>query len=442
MKKIMLSHAAAACGGKLIGADAEISGITIDSRAVKGGDLFVAIKGERFDGHAFIKSAFEKGAVGCVANNAQEEPCILVEDTLEAYQAIAEYYRSLFDIPLIGVTGSVGKTTTKEMIWSALSTRLNVLKNEGNLNNQTGVPTTIFRLEEEHQAAIVEMGTNHFGEVRALAKIGRPNICVLTNIGEAHIEFLGSREGIFRAKCEMMEHMAEGGYIVACGDDDFLKKLKGMYKNVILYGLEEHNDLIAEDVCELGLEGSRFKVGDTQVFVPAPGKHMIKNALAAIAVARILGISAEDAARGIAGFSSCGSRMNVMHAGSLTILDDAYNANPTSMTASIGVCAMAKGRRVCILGDMLELGDAAEEAHRRIGRISAESCDLTVCVGKLSEYMFDEAKKHGDALHFESREELESAIKGIILPGDTVLIKASNSIGLKSVSALLSEMNI
>ena len=239
MKQFRLGDIAKCCCGRLVNGDpaAEVHSVAIDDRKVQPGDLFVPIKGERFDGHEFISRAFGAGAVATLTERELEgsQPYILVDSTLDAFQAIAEYYKSLFPIKTVGITGSVGKTTTKEMIWSVLSRQFRTLKSEGNLNNQTGVPLTVMRLDNTYQAAVIEMGTNHFGEIASLAKVVRPDFCVITNIGTAHIEHLKSREGILRAKTEMLAYMKEGGRVLVNGDDDKLITLKKSRRDVYLW---------------------------------------------------------------------------------------------------------------------------------------------------------------------------------------------------------------
>lgn len=446
MKHFTLKMIATAIGGVVQNADPDmaVSAVTIDSRKAAPGTLFFAIKGERFDGHDFIPQAAAAGAV-CVSSRPTEHPAILVRDTLNAFRDGAEFYRSLFDIPVIGITGSVGKTTTKEMLASALGAAMNVHKNMGNLNNQTGVPMTVFAMDEGHEVAIVEMGTNHFGEVRALSKIGRPNICVLTNIGEAHIEFLGSKEGILKAKSEMMEFMDPNGLIVVNGDDPLLATLRGKYPRLVTCGIGRGNMIYAKDIETMGLKGTAFTACsadfEVRTAVHAPGMHMVGNALAAFAVGRELGIAAETIAKGIEAFSAGSGRLNIVDAPLCTVIDDAYNANPTSMAASLGVLGMADTRRVAIIGDMYELGDATEEAHRRMGECAAKNADLVLAVGRLSKPIEQAASQAGaKAMYFADKAALIEALPSLIEKGDTVLVKASNSLGLGEAAKMLIEM--
>ncbi|MDD5018711.1 MAG: UDP-N-acetylmuramoyl-tripeptide--D-alanyl-D-alanine ligase, partial [Eubacteriales bacterium] len=321
MVSFTLAQAAKACGGKYVGDKCILSqsvlGVTIDSRTVAPGFLFIPIHGERFDGHDFIKSAQENGALCCLSEKPLDgqNPYILVESALDAFQMIAAYYRSLFLIPAVAISGSAGKTTTKEMIAGVLAQKFIVLKNEGNLNNQTGVPLTIMRLEPVHQIAVIEMGMNHFGEIRNLSRIVRPKICVLTNIGEAHLEFLGSKEGILKAKSEMFEYMDPEGNIVINGDDTLLSVLSSRNPGVMTIGFGETNRIRAKDVRDLGLSGTRFNAcydgKDIPIHVPYPGAHMIMNALAALAVGMLMGVDARQVQAGIDNYEPTSGRMHV-----------------------------------------------------------------------------------------------------------------------------------
>lgn len=422
-----------------------VKSVSIDSRTIEQGALFVAIKGDRFDGHSFIPDVLGKGALAAISEQPMEGSVILVKDTLEAYQDLAAYYRSLFEIPFVGITGSVGKTTTKELFSTVLSQHFNTHKNTGNLNNQTGVPQTLFRLEETHQAAVIEMGTNHFGEIDRLARMVRPDLCVMTNIGESHIEFLGSREGILKAKSEMFVHMKKGGSIIVNGDDPLLRTLIGKHDNLITYGLGDNCDFYATDLKEDGLAGTSFtahhKGEELELYLPAPGKYMVQNALCAMAVGTVLGMSKDEIRKGIAAFSPTAGRMHVIRKDSLTIINDAYNANPTSMSASIETACKADGRTVLILGDMYELGSKELDYHRQMGECAAQNkADLLLCVGKLSFEMYMGATAKGcPAIYFGNKEVLLRELPELLEEGDTVLIKASHGMHLEEVAKWLEE---
>jgi UDP-N-acetylmuramoyl-tripeptide--D-alanyl-D-alanine ligase len=446
MKTYLFEEILAACGGTYVGDPAllrrPVSDIVIDSRRAAPGCLYVPIVGERHDGHAFIDSARQNGAsLVLSAKELDSEPYILVDDTLSALATVAAAYRQKFDIPVVGLTGSVGKTSTKEMIASVLSGKFNVLKTSGNLNNETGVPLTLFRLEESHEAAVIEMGTNHFGELGRLSAMVQPDICLFTNIGVAHIENFGSREGILQGKTEMLAHMRPGGKILANGDDDMLLTVPG----AVLFGFSEQCDVSASDVQDEGLDGMSFTAcyrGEcVHIRVPSPGIHSVSNALAAIAVGLTLGMSLSELAEGIEAFSSPSGRMNVKRTERFTILDDTYNANTVSMLAAIDVLEKVEGRRVCILGDMLELGAESREHHEVVGMYAAlHNIDLIICVGPESEAMFlgahDIAPRR--SRYFETQKNLLAILPLLLRESDTVLVKASRGMHLeKTVEQLL-----
>ena len=441
-----LREIVAACGGRYVGEetllDATIPDIGIDSRTIKSGALYVPVFGERFDGHDFIDAARESG-VACVLTDhpLTSPPYVLVPCTLDALQSIAAHYRNKFSIPVIGITGSVGKTTTKEMVAAVLSRQFSVLKTEGSLNSQTGTPQILFRLSPEHDVAVLEMGANHFGEIERLARMVTPTVCLLTNIGVAHIEFFGSRQGIFRAKTEMLPYLREGGRIIVNGDDDMLAALP----NAMRYGVSDDCDLRAVDIDDLGLDGMAFTAvyGEKSipVRVPAPGRHMVSNALAAMAVGLSLGLSLPALASGVAAYRPLAGRMSITRTGRFTLLDDSYNASPLSVTAAIGVLENTEGRRVCILGDMLELGERTDEYHEAAGLYAAQHCiELIIGVGTSAKRLFLSAQAVAPerSLYFETQDALLSALPALLQPGDTVLVKASRGMHMEqTVKALL-----
>jgi UDP-N-acetylmuramoyl-tripeptide--D-alanyl-D-alanine ligase len=440
-----------ACGGVYHGNEGllqlPVSDVVIDSRKAREQAVYVPIRGERFDGHAFITDAFNGGAMCCLSEHPLDAGInyILVRNSLDALQDIAAAYHAMFGAVTVGVTGSAGKTTTKDMIASVLAQKYNVLKTEGNFNNQTGVPLTLFRQDHTHGVAVVEMGMNHFGEIRRLSAMARPDICVITNIGDAHIEYLGSKEGIFRAKSEMMEFMKPGGAVVVNGDDPFLAGLKDSYENVKTFGFSADNDFTIESFALNGLMGSRFTLTmdgkQEEFFINVPGQHMLYNALCAVAVGSLTGVSVKEMRDGLNAYSPESGRMRVSR-GRITVLDDTYNANPVSMAAAIDVLAAAGGRRVAVLGEMYELGRDERRYHREIGEHAAEKkIDLVLCVGMLTRETYLAAEAGGiAALLFENKQMLEDALPGIIKDGDTVLIKASHGMRLDTVSAALIKM--
>ena len=416
-------------GGRFFGPDALLAdafdSVSIDTRTMQPGALYVPVKGDVFDGHRFIPQAFEKGAKLTLSEVDIPYPHIRVENSVVAFQALAHEYRCWFHMPLVGITGSAGKTTTRGMVSAVLSTVYDTHSTTGNLNNQTGVPQVLFGLMPGHQCAVVEMGTNHFGEIDALARMSEPTICLITNIGEAHIEFFGSREGIFRGKTEMLAHMRPDGQIIVNGDDDWLRTIPGAYR----FGFGQDNDLRAEDAREDDIFGASFTACWADRRLPirlqVPGHHMILNALAAIAVGMALNVPPEKIHAGLASFSPISGRMAVEKLPRFTLLNDVYNANPTSMSASLQVLSRAAGRRVCILGDMLELGEQAPALHARVAQeAQRQGIDLIIGVGPL----FHEAVK---GLRFATQEEMLQQLPDLLQTGDTILVKGSRGMHLE-----------
>ncbi len=405
--------------------------VSIDTRTMRPGALYVPVKGDVFDGHRFIPQAFAAGAKLTLSEKETPFPHIRVTNSVKAFQALAHAYRMSFDIPLVGITGSAGKTTTRGMVSAVLSTVYNTHSTTGNLNNQTGVPQVLFGLMPEHQCAVVEMGTNHFGEIDALAAMSEPTICLITNIGEAHIEFFGSREGIFRGKTEMLPHMRPGGKIIVNGDDDYLCRIP----NAFTFGFDRNNRLWAEDAREDDLFGASFTAcwdgGRLPVRLQVPGHHMILNALSAVAVGLALNVPAEKIQAGLAAFSPISGRMVIEKLPRFTLLNDVYNANPTSMEASLQVLSRAAGRKVCILGDMLELGEQAAVLHERVAHKAAElGIDLIVGVGPL----FQKAMETTKAIGFFSQEDLLQQLPSFLKTGDTILVKGSRGMHLENTT--------
>lgn len=445
MKQYLFSDIVAASGGTYFGDPSLLSkaatGVVINSELAQPGSLFIAIRGEKHDGHTFIPAAREKGASLVVTDHVLAlEPYLLVSDTLKAMHAIARCYRNKFTIPIIGLTGSAGKTSTKDIVAAALGAKFKVMKTQGNLNNETGAALTIFSLEETHEVAVVEMGTNHFGEIGRIASFVQPDFCLFTNIGLAHIENFGSREGIFRGKTEMLPYMKSGGRVIANGDDDMLREIP----NTLLYGLSEACAVRATEIDDLILRGMTFTAHDPdnacRMHVPALGLHSVYNALAAVSVCLILGMSLSEIASGIETYTPLKGRMNVHELDHFTLIDDTYNANPTSTKASLDVLAKCSGRRVAILGDMRELGEAAPQMHEDIGRYAASlGIERVLCVGKESQRMYEGAKALAPdcADNFETQDDLLAALPKLIRNGDVILVKASRGMYLEHTVELL-----
>ncbi len=453
MKPFLLRDAVYACGGRYVGPEAaldrEVSFVTSDSRTAAPGALFVAFKGERVDGHAFMADCLKKGAVACVSEREpmsdEETPCVVVDSSLRAIGAIAAWHRGRFDIPVIGITGSVGKTTTKEMIASVLSQRFDTHRTEKNFNNELGVPWTLLRLDDNNEVSVVEMGINQFGEMRRLTGIVHPTMAVFTVIGDAHLEFLGDRPGVLRAKGEIVEGMPEDGLLVLNGDDPLLADFLPEHRRVT-YGRNPNCDVRAENITSLGAAGTRFTIrhpgGSFDAEVHAYGSHLVNAALAAAAVGLALGLTEGEIAAGIAAYHTVGDRARIIPANGFTIVSDCYNANPNSVHAAIDSLAGMEGRRVCILGDMLELGDDTVALHREVGGYAAKNgVGLVVGCGPLGRHIAEGARDTGgQAMAYDSRDALVESLPHFIQHGDTVLVKASHSMAFEKVVDALKQL--
>ena len=442
MKNMTLEHICAACNGTYYGPAQNLNqcveGIAIDSRKVQKDWLFAATVGERVDGHSFIGSCYEKGVLCCLGEKppvSNEHSYIQVTSTFQALKDIAEYYRSTLNIPIVGITGSVGKTSTKEMIASVLGVKFNTLKTAGNFNNEIGLPLTVFGIRNEHEAAVLEMGISNFGEMHRLSKIARPDICVITNIGFCHLEFLGDRDGVLRAKSEIFDFAGKDAKAIVNGDDDKLRTLKAREDiQCTTFGMDVSNDVYAENVKNLGLDGLTCDIstpsGDLSVHIHIPGMHMVYNALAATCVGLSCGLTLEEIKTGIERAETISGRNHIIHTDKYTVMDDCYNANPVSMKASIDVLSTALGRKVAILGDMGELGTDERSLHYTVGEHAAEkNIDLLLCVGTLSREIANGAKaKKPDinALTFQTKDELLEKLPELLINGDSILVKASH----------------
>lgn len=440
MKPITLKEIASSCCGQLFGDEnTAVTSIVTDSRQVKQGTLFSAIKGERVDGHKFVAQCIENGAVCALVEEKPKVDCnyILVESTLVALKKIAEYYRSLFKIPFIGITGSVGKTSTKEMISSVLAQKFSVHKTQGNFNNELGVPLTIFGLEEEHEIAVIEMGISGFSEMTRLATIVKPNISVITNIGYCHLENLKDLDGVLKAKTEMLDFLNPQGKMFFCGDDEKLYTIKehnGI--KTTFYGFDNRNEYKAEIIATDITNGISCKLylknGVVETTVPSIESHMVSNALCAAAIGEHLGMTLDEIKLGVESYKTIGSRSNVIRKNDITIIDDCYNANPTSVRASVNSLAKFVGRKVAVIGDMKELGINENELHFDTGKyIIDKGIDEVVAVGELSKHLFEGAQEKG--YYFETLEECCDNICNIVKKGDTVLVKASHSMHFENI---------
>ncbi len=447
MKNVTVAEAAVYCGGKLVNCknpDVELTSVCIDSRQVCDGSMFVAFKGERVDGHDFMSKAFLQGAACCLAERIPEGvdgAVILVDNVENAMKRFAESYRTKFNIPVIGIAGSVGKTTAKEMVASVLSEKFNVLRTEKNLNNELGVPLTIFRINPEHDVAVIEMGISDFGEMTRLAKMVRPTMAVYTLIGHAHLEQLHDRNGVLKAKTEMLEYMPDDGTVFLNGDDDLLASYE-CKQNRIIYGRGDNADVKAENIsidgvksisCDIVCGVRRFRVT-----VPAYGQHMVYAALEGAAVGLKMGLSDEEIINGISHYVTVGRRANIIDTGYITLIDDCYNANPDSVKCGIDSMPDGEGRKVCVLGDMLGMGENMAELHAEIGAYVVEKgANLLITCGERSENTHKAAEKLIDAVHFDTNDELIAKLPELIKKGDTVLVKASNFMRFDEISEAL-----
>jgi len=441
--------------GSLYGnGEAYAAGVSIDTRKLEKGNLFFALQGER-DGHQFLLQAAEKGAAGAVVSEYTPElslPQIVVKDTLQAIQVLAAKHRLKFNVPVVAITGSNGKTTTKDMVAAVLSIKLQTLKNQGNFNNELGVPLTLLRLDAFHQAAVVEMAMRGRHQIAELARIAKPQIGIITNIGSTHIELLGSVENIAQAKGELLQELSDDGIAILNGDDDRCRALGDRFSGrVIYYGLAEKNHVRALNIKQQHWQ-TAFEVdglleeGNILCNLPLPGLHNVQNALAALIVGHYLGLEPELLRRGLENVSLSAMRLEISEGiNQSIIINDAYNANPVSMTASLQILAeISSGRTIALLGDMFELGDYAENGHREVGAKVAElGVDYLITVGDLADYIGQEALVRGmDAdriVHCKDGQQVSQVLKNLINPQDTVLIKGSRGMQMEIIAKELVE---
>ncbi len=472
-----IDEIARACGGKLVlrgvSGGRRVDSVALDSRKVTPGGVFVATVGERVDGHKFIREVYDKGVILVITERTPEElseeweSYLLVENSLQALKDLAEYYRVKMQTCIVGITGSVGKTSTKEAVAAVLSEKYRVLKTEGNFNNEIGVPLTLLRIREETQVAVIEMGISEFGEMHRLSRMVRPNICVITNIGQCHLENLKTREGILRAKTEIFDYMQRDGQVCLNGEDDKLRTLQGIRRGSCLgkedgagEGEEEEyrphffglggspgEEVYAGGIVSHGLSGSSASLhlgqdGEIRVRVPLPGTAAVLNAAAAACVARLLGLTGEQIRAGVSRISTIAGRDNILRLTHYTLIDDCYNANPVSMRGAIDLLAMAEGEKVAILGDMFELGEDSDAMHAEVGAYGARAgLQRMICVGENAWHIYQGAlealqsaagigKDAPQLLYFSNRDSLMTQLsenrKALIPDGATVLVKASH----------------
>lgn len=458
MRNLTLENIAKACGGSLFllngdDAEKEATSIIIDSRKCVADCVFIATKGERVDGHSFINQVWENGALAVICEDVPENVegnYILVKNSFQALKDIAEFYRLQLSVKIVGIAGSVGKTSTKEMVASVLSQKYTVQKTAGNYNNEVGVPLTIFSIDESHEVAVVEMGISDFGEMSRLSKIVKPDICVMTNIGPCHLENLKDLDGVLKAKSEIFESMNPAGYVVLNGDDEKLRTVTKVHdKTPRYFGMDSRNDVYAKNVFARGLLGTECTIctkdGKFDVTVPLPGKHHILNALAGTEVGLLMKMSEDEIKAGIESVKSTAGRSNIIETEKYIIIDDCYNANPKSMMAAIDLLSQADGTKVAILGDMFELGENEEALHGEVGKYVAKIIpDLLICIGKLSANIYEEAEVEKKKLYFESLEEAADVIGELISSVDStngikpaILIKASHGMHFEKIVEIL-----
>lgn len=413
----------------------EIRNLNIDTRTIEKGQIFVAIEG----GNNYIENAIEKGAIGLIVEKQPQEEIlkkhpnvtvIKVENSITALQKVAQFKREKYNIPVVAITGSVGKTSTKDIVAKVVGKKYKVLKTEGNLNNHIGVPLTILKLED-HEALVVEMGMNHLGEISVLTNIAKPTIAVITNIGTSHIGILGSRENILKAKLEILEGLMPEGKIIINNDNDLLHEWNKNEKKAITYGIENKSDITATNI-NVTENGSTYKLEECTVNVPISGTHFIYNSLCAIAVGKILGINTDKIIEGIGEFELTKKRMETKEIKECTIINDAYNASYESMKYALEYLKNIKGnRKIAILGDMLELGEFSKELHEKVGR--EVNADILITVGKEAKNIANVATNAKQIYSYENNKEAAKQIKNIMQKGDVILLKASNGMRFSEI---------
>lgn len=440
MKEIVLSDAAAAVNGRLTG-EGTFKGVYTDSRKPVSGGLFVALEGERFDGHDFVENAEKDGAAAVLVRKEVccDIPVIYVDDTKQALLDLAAYYRGLFDFPVVGLTGSVGKTTTKEMTALVMESKFNTVKTQGNLNNDIGMPMTIFNIDESTEAAVIEMGMNHEGEISRLTAVSRPDVGIITNVGVSHIENLGSRENILKAKLEILEGMKKGSPLIINGDNDLLSRVRNDDYNIMFFGIENENCHVRAVDIEASAEGTKcnvlFEGKKYGMYVPAAGLHNVYDALAAFGAGVSLGIEPQTAADAIRKYVPAGMRQRSVIKNGITFIEDCYNASPDSVKAGINtLTSLGAKRTVAVLGDMLELGDYSKTAHSQCGEYAAKkNVDILFAYGKESGCTAQAAEGVNKIYHFTDENELAEKIFDTIESGDAILFKASRGMKLENV---------
>ncbi|MEW6685036.1 MAG: UDP-N-acetylmuramoyl-tripeptide--D-alanyl-D-alanine ligase [Candidatus Edwardsbacteria bacterium] len=453
MEEISLKEVLKATGGilkqkeKTKEMERSVRGVSIDSRTIKPGEVFVAIKGPHFDGHQFVEEALSKRASAAIVSQESlkkiesSRPIVVVKDTLAALQELARYYRKKFNLTVIAVTGTNGKTTTKEMIATVLSPKYKTLKSEGNLNNQYGIPLTLFNLSPAYQICVLEMGMSALGEIAQLCELALPSIGVITNIAEAHLEFLKNIDNIARAKAELLHALPAKGFAILNADDKrVMAKAKETKAKIITFGIKQKAEVKVKQISEESFQTIFLLEDDTEILLSLLGRHNIYNALAAIATAKVLGITTKEVTETLQNFKPAKLRMEHTFLSGIEIINDAYNANPTSMKLALEVLSNlpSKGRKIAVLGDMLELGPQSQTYHKEIGKfISSLKFSLLLTVGQEAKYISEEALKHGmkktSVWHFSQNKEAVEFLKDFLVEKDLVLVKGSRKMRLEEI---------
>ena len=445
MQILSINDIAKATGGKIIcGSDkGVIHAITTDSRQADKDVLFIPLKGERADGHDYIPSALDKGAVSISEREIDSDKTVIkVADTRLALGDIARYYKAKYVVPTVSITGSVGKTTTKDLVYAVIAEKYKTHKTPNNFNNDIGVPLTVFGIEKEHEAAVIEMGMNHFGEISYLAGIVKPDVAIITNIGMSHIENLGSQEGIFKAKMEITENFTEANTLIVNGDDKFLGNISDTPYKLVKFGMSDTNDVYAKDIENKGLSGMDFTVvhpdGEFRCSLKQPGEHNIYNALAAVCAGLNMGLAECEIARGIENCVYTSSRLEISEHNEMEIINDCYNSSPDSVRAALRVMANTlKSRKVAVLGDILEMGEYAKDAHFDLGKtVKDMGIDFLITAGSNAKYIADGAKSLGmeNVVSYATTDELVSDINNLVKPDDCILVKASHGMEFYKVT--------
>jgi UDP-N-acetylmuramoyl-tripeptide--D-alanyl-D-alanine ligase len=414
------------------------TGVSTDTRTISDGNIFFAIKGENFDGADYVMGALEKGAACAVTERKINDPrVIVVKDTVKALGELAKHHREKYNIPVIAITGSVGKTTVKNMLISVLLGKFNVHSTEGNMNNHIGLPVMLMNLNENHGISVLEMGMSGFGEIDYLSYIAKPDYAIITNIGMSHIGMLGSRENILKAKSEIMNYMKPGGTVLVNGDDDLLKSIKvpdGV--KLLKYGISSENDYIAEGI-EIGANGSFvFNSDGTEFTLPVPGAHNVVNAMAAVAMGRLHGLDEKTIKEGLMSFKQSKMRMHRFEKDGISYINDAYNANPQSMRAALDILKASNGRKIAALGDMLEMGDFSKEEHVKLGSYAAGCADILIFCGNEAGNMEKGAIQSGfgGTVHtFKNSDDAAGLLESTVSPGDNVLVKGSRGMKMENM---------